>query len=97
MGDGFPAALLALDRRADLAAVIGPEAEVIVHRYASCDRTATYPPLADPDAPFPDRFTGRSHRPLLSPPPWQDCLTVIGGPRAPAHGPRIGTTDPKPC
>ncbi|MEV7028405.1 DUF6817 domain-containing protein, partial [Kitasatospora sp. NPDC093558] len=56
--DGFPAALLPLDRRADLAAVIGPEAERIVHRYASCDRRATYPGLSGPDAAFHDRFTG---------------------------------------
>ncbi|KUN80540.1 hypothetical protein AQJ66_25670 [Streptomyces bungoensis] len=56
--DGFPGALLPPERRADLRAVIGTEAEEIVHLYAACDRTATYPGLARPDAPFHDRFTG---------------------------------------
>ncbi|MEU7411912.1 DUF6817 domain-containing protein [Streptomyces sp. NPDC042638] len=58
--DGFPQALLPLERRADLAAVIGTEAEAIVHLYASCDRKATYPALQRPGAAFHDRFTGRS-------------------------------------
>ncbi|MFJ9815099.1 DUF6817 domain-containing protein [Streptomyces sp. NPDC101151] len=61
--DGFPTGLLAVDRRADLTAVIGAEAEAIVHLYASCDRQATYPDLARPDGPFHDRFTGRSRIP----------------------------------
>jgi hypothetical protein len=61
--DGFPAALLSLDRRGELALVIGPEAEEIVHLYASCDRRATYPGLATPGGLFHDRFTGRTHDP----------------------------------
>jgi hypothetical protein len=61
--DGFPTALLAPTRRAELAAVIGQEAEAIVYLYASCDRAATYPALARPDGAFHDRFTGRSHTP----------------------------------
>jgi hypothetical protein len=56
--DGFPTALLSLDRRTELARVIGPEAEEIVHVYAAMNRRATYPGLADPNAPFYDRFTG---------------------------------------
>ncbi|MEU6222598.1 DUF6817 domain-containing protein [Streptomyces sp. NPDC047042] len=56
--DGFPTALLTLDRRAELARVIGSEAEEIVHTYAAMDRKATYPGLATPDAPFHDRFIG---------------------------------------
>ncbi|MFF7755352.1 DUF6817 domain-containing protein [Streptomyces sp. NPDC007971] len=59
--DGFATALLPVDRRSDLAAVIGPEAEEIVYLYASCDRKATYPDLARPNATFHDRFTGRAH------------------------------------
>ncbi|MET9773031.1 DUF6817 domain-containing protein [Streptomyces sp. NPDC006367] len=59
--DGFPAALLTLDRRADLAAVIGTEAEAVVYLYASCDRAVTYPAFSD--AVFRDRFTGRTYRP----------------------------------
>ncbi|MFE1440885.1 DUF6817 domain-containing protein [Streptomyces sp. NPDC058739] len=57
--DGFPTTLLPLDRRAELAALIGPEAEEIVYAYGSCDRQATYAVLADPGAPLHDRFTGR--------------------------------------
>lgn len=66
--DGFPTALLPLDRRAELRAAIGPEAEAIVHLYASCDRKATYPVLADRGhdgfrTRFHDRFTGTSSVP----------------------------------
>ncbi|GGY28054.1 DUF6817 domain-containing protein [Streptomyces djakartensis] len=61
--DGFPGALLPLDRRGELAAATGPEAESLVYLYASCDRRATYPTLADTDGPFHDRFTGLSHTP----------------------------------
>ncbi|MCZ2526702.1 DUF6817 domain-containing protein [Streptomyces sp. HB2AG] len=61
--DGFPVALLSTDRRTELAAVIGAEAEAIVYLYASCDRKATYPKLADADAAFRDRFTGRDRVP----------------------------------
>ncbi|MGW3150033.1 DUF6817 domain-containing protein, partial [Streptomyces sp. NPDC001177] len=45
--DGFPSELLPLDRRPELRAVIGTEAEAIVYFYASCDRKATYPTLTD--------------------------------------------------
>ncbi|MFF7471119.1 DUF6817 domain-containing protein [Streptomyces sp. NPDC008092] len=61
--DGFPTALLPLARRTELAAVIGTEAEAIVYLYASCDRKATYPVLADPEAAVRDRFTGRARVP----------------------------------
>ncbi|MER5833286.1 DUF6817 domain-containing protein [Streptomyces sp. NPDC002130] len=61
--DGFPSALLPLDRRGELAAAVGVEAEAVVYLYASCDRRATYPTLADADGPFHDRFTGLSHTP----------------------------------
>ncbi|MER7481808.1 DUF6817 domain-containing protein [Streptomyces sp. NPDC126510] len=61
--DGFPDALLPLDRRGELAAAVGAEAEALVYLYASCDRGATYPALAEADGPFHGRFTGRSHTP----------------------------------
>ncbi|MGX1627128.1 DUF6817 domain-containing protein [Streptomyces albidoflavus] len=64
--DSFPTALLPLPRRAELAAVIGEEAEELVYLYASCDRPATYPGLADPEAPFHDRFTGTTTLPSLA-------------------------------
>ncbi|CAM5452589.1 DUF6817 domain-containing protein [Streptomyces purpurascens] len=59
--DGFPTALLSPDSRTELAGVIGAEAEAIVYLYASCDRKATYPTLADADGAFRNRFTGRLH------------------------------------
>lgn len=65
--DGFPTALLPLDRRADLAALIGAEAEQLVYDYAGCDRQATYPGLADDGtASFRNRFTGRAHHPTAA-------------------------------
>ncbi|MGA4951188.1 DUF6817 domain-containing protein [Streptomyces lydicamycinicus] len=63
--DGFPTSLLPLDRRAELAAVIGAEAEALVYFYAACDRRSSYPTLADADAAFRDRFTGRTFTPDL--------------------------------
>ncbi|KOU20447.1 hypothetical protein ADK52_26760 [Streptomyces sp. WM6372] len=44
--DGFATALLPVGRRAELAAVIGAEAEEIVYFYAGCDRAASCPTLA---------------------------------------------------
>ncbi|MEV6118165.1 DUF6817 domain-containing protein [Streptomyces sp. NPDC052109] len=65
--DGFPEALLPPDRRADLAGVIGTEAEALVYLYGSCDREASYPALAEDDGVFRDRFTGRAHVPGAGP------------------------------
>ncbi|MFI1827550.1 DUF6817 domain-containing protein [Streptomyces sp. NPDC020412] len=59
--DGFPAVLLPHERRAELASVIGAEAEEAVYLYGACDRGATYRDLARADAPFHDRLTGRPH------------------------------------
>jgi hypothetical protein len=63
--DGFATALLPIGRRADLRAVIGTEAEELVHFYASCDRTASYPTLGDPAPSFHDRFTDTTSAPTL--------------------------------
>ncbi|MET9572151.1 DUF6817 domain-containing protein [Streptomyces virginiae] len=63
--DGFPTALLPLARRAELAEVIGDEAEEIVYLYAACDRAASYPTLDRPQAAFRDRFTGGVHSPAV--------------------------------
>ncbi|GHC60098.1 DUF6817 domain-containing protein [Streptomyces cinnamoneus] len=65
--DGFPTALLPLDRRAELAAVIGDEAEAIVYLYASCDRRVTYAAFPHSAAGFRDRFTGRERAPGTQP------------------------------
>ena len=61
--DGFATALLDLDRRHELVAAIGTEAESLVHLYASCDRRASYPTLADARGLFHDRFAGRRFLP----------------------------------
>ncbi|MFF4234206.1 DUF6817 domain-containing protein [Streptomyces sp. NPDC001820] len=61
--DGFPTVLLSPGSHTELAEVIGAEAEAIVYLYASCDRKATYPTLADADGAFRNRFTGRLHTP----------------------------------
>ena len=63
--DGFPRALGDVTRREELVDVIGEEAEQLVYFYASCDRTFSYPHLAD-DAPrFNDRFSGAVLHPPL--------------------------------
>ncbi|WP_267242477.1 alpha/beta fold hydrolase [Streptomyces sp. PR69] len=56
--DGFPRALLPLDRRARLRTAIGDEAEALVYRYAACDRSKTYARLGATPLPLTDRFTG---------------------------------------
>ncbi|GAA3390738.1 DUF6817 domain-containing protein [Streptomyces roseoviridis] len=61
--DGFAESLLPLERRADLAAAVGPAAEELVYFYASCDRDFSYPGLAAGDGLFRDRFTGEEFVP----------------------------------
>jgi len=57
--DGFAHALVDWTEREELIALIGPTAEAIVYRYASCDRGSLYPQLGIVDRPrFRDRFTG---------------------------------------
>lgn len=63
--DGFATALLPLERRDELAAAVGTEAEELVYFYASCDRKASYSTLAEDDAAFRDRFTGATYTPGL--------------------------------
>ena len=54
---GFDVRLLSLDERPLLAAVIGPDAERLVHRYGACDRGRTWPELATARQVH-DRHTG---------------------------------------
>ncbi|MER7757517.1 DUF6817 domain-containing protein [Kitasatospora sp. NPDC097643] len=62
--DGFDGALLGLDERDVLAAVVGDRAEALVYLYASCGRAAVYPRLGRDGVPsFHDRFTGTDHTP----------------------------------
>ncbi|MFE0028741.1 DUF6817 domain-containing protein [Amycolatopsis sp. NPDC059021] len=60
--DGFPTALMPLGRRAELAAVIGAEAEELVYLYGACGRAASYPRLAE-GAPMVDRFSADEFMP----------------------------------
>ena len=60
--DGFDVSLLTLDERPLLAGIIGPEAELLVHRYAACDRGRTWTALADTGRLW-NRFTGESEEP----------------------------------
>lgn len=64
--DGFATALLPVARRAELAAVIGAEAEAVVYFYASFDRAASYPVLGEGESAVRDRFTGLVHSPPRS-------------------------------
>ncbi|GAA3836170.1 hypothetical protein GCM10022226_67520 [Sphaerisporangium flaviroseum] len=64
--DGFATALLPLDRRGELAAIIGKDAEALVHFYAGCDREASYPGLARDEGLFRDRFSGDTFSPPVS-------------------------------
>ncbi|WP_418959223.1 S1 RNA-binding domain-containing protein [Streptomyces tritici] len=61
--DGFAESLLPLDRRPVLREAIGPEAEALVHFYASCDRDFSYTGLTTPSGLFRDRFTGEEYAP----------------------------------
>lgn len=56
--DGFPRALMATEDRRELRAVIGGEAEALVHVYGMCDRARTYRALGTDPLPVVDRFTG---------------------------------------
>jgi hypothetical protein len=64
--DGFAPKLLELDERQALRDAIGDEAEAHVYRYASCDRSATYPHLGAAPMVLADRFTEEVH-PLTAP------------------------------
>jgi hypothetical protein len=64
--DGFAPALGSHSRRDELAAIAGEEAEWLVYFYASCDRSFSYPRLAEPAGTFRDRFTGA----VFCPPLW---------------------------
>jgi hypothetical protein len=58
--DGFPTHLFDWQtERPVLEAVIGPEAELIVYRYGSCERETTWRDLAEHHT-VTDRFTGTS-------------------------------------
>lgn len=64
--DGFAAALGDPSRRDELASIVGQEAERLVYFYASCDRSFSYPRLAEPAGSFTDRFSGTVLCPPLS-------------------------------
>ncbi len=60
--NGFDLPLLSLDKRAQVSAIIGEEAEVIVYLYCACERDIFLPSIGeDTLLKFPNRFTGQSH------------------------------------
>jgi len=63
--DGFARSLLAWSDRDSLQSVVGRTAEALVYLYGACDRTRTWPSLAD-TATVHDRFTGRPERMSVS-------------------------------
>ncbi|MFE5484333.1 DUF6817 domain-containing protein [Streptomyces sp. NPDC056527] len=64
--DGFAEQLLPLERRDELAAAIGAEAEEIVYFYASCAREFSYPAVERENGLFRDRFTGETFAPTAT-------------------------------
>jgi hypothetical protein len=57
--DGYDVSLFSIDERPCAASIIGPEAEAIVYRYASCDRRRTLGQIArNRPVSLRDRFTG---------------------------------------
>ncbi|NEB06313.1 DUF6817 domain-containing protein [Streptomyces sp. SID13726] len=62
--DGFATALLPVTDRSTLTALIGEQAEALVHLYAACDRATVYPRIdGTPTIPFRNRFTGHDDHP----------------------------------
>lgn len=62
--DGYPHALLGLDERPVLSALVGARVESLVYLYGSCDRATVHPALKKPGpVAFLDRFTGRTLTP----------------------------------
>jgi hypothetical protein len=64
---GFPAQLLPLERRSDIVAAIGVEAEELVYFYAACDRQYTYEQIISEAHPrYRDRFSNETYIPKRS-------------------------------
>ncbi len=59
--DGFPVALLEPAQRSDLLQLVGETIERDVYLYGCCDRSATYPALAQGRTVIDDRFTQAQH------------------------------------
>lgn len=56
---GFPIQLVSLERRKEMAAIIGEKAEALLYLYGACDRSFTYPKFLEGETKFyKDRFTG---------------------------------------
>jgi len=57
--DGFDVALLPLSERSTVRELVGEPAELLIYRYAACDRHLTWRALADTGRVW-DRFTGNA-------------------------------------
>jgi hypothetical protein len=59
---GFDQAMVSLDRRSEIASLIGVDAEAIVYAYCACDRRVVWPRIGvEKVVQFRDRFTGGNH------------------------------------
>jgi hypothetical protein len=59
--DGFPIAFLQPAQRGDLLQLVGEAIERDVYLYGCCDRSTTYPALANEKTVIDDRFTQAQH------------------------------------
>ncbi|TDO46301.1 hypothetical protein EV643_111154 [Kribbella sp. VKM Ac-2527] len=89
--DGFPTHLFDWQQeRPVLEAVIGPEAELLVYRYGSCERETSWRDLAE-HRTVTDRFTGTSEE--LSTEELRDLidLTIVNELDVLDHAPAVGS------
>ena len=60
--DGIRGSLAGLDRRGEIAAIVGAEAEALAYLYGACARATFHPRIGTPDQlRFADRFTGSEY------------------------------------
>lgn len=60
--DGIRGSLVSLDRRCDIAAIIGDEAEALAYLYGACAREKFHPRIGTPDQlRYADRFTSSEY------------------------------------
>jgi hypothetical protein len=55
---GFDQAMVGLEQRQQIQALIGEEVEAMVYCYCACERGLTFQSIDQPQAPYKNRFTG---------------------------------------
>lgn len=72
----FDNPLIDVQKRADIASIIGAEAEQIAYAFGACDRDKFYPQIGGSDeVRFPNRFTGTDEQ--ISPQMLRDVLELV--------------------